>query len=155
MEYQRPTRAGAKSAYDRQVSKKGRELLLWLLRQQRQMEQGTPEERQELQNEGIPWQASAAASALDVMTPSVTRTLAALERRRLVFCWATGQGKGRRVSHVKLTWAAEERAQEEERMGMSIFQSTRKHAREWRERQERLENPAPVDEPWGQDFDDS
>ncbi|MHA0044385.1 hypothetical protein [Deinococcus sp. PEB2-63] len=121
------------------------------------MEVGTPAERVELRNQGIPWQASAAATELGLLVPSVIRTLSSLEQRRLIFCWATGEGKGRRVSHVKLTWAAEERACEQETMGMSIFQSTRRQAREWREQQEqRYQEPEDLglnEDGWGDDDD--
>lgn len=133
----RPSRAGAKSAYDRQVSRQGRQLLAWLVKQQQQLT--SPEARLELSNQGIPWRASEAATALDALVPSITRTLSGLERRRLIFCWATGEGKGRRVSHVKLTWAAEELAAQEEKMGMSIHQAARQSARAFRERMEWIE----------------
>lgn len=101
-----------------------------LRQQQRAMT--SPEERLELQNQGIPWRPAEAATALEVLLPSVTRTLAALERRRLVFCWATGEGRGRRVSHIKLTWAAEACAEAQERWGMSAYQRERKVAENWR-----------------------
>jgi len=137
---QRPNRAGAKSAYDRQVSRRGRQLLLWLVRQQQAMT--SPAERVELHNQGIPWRLAEAAGALSVLPASVARTVARLEERRLVFCWATGEGRGRRVSHVKLTWAAEALAAAEEDWGMSPQQRGRELGEKHRKRMEEEEREA-------------
>lgn len=103
--------------------------------------------RLELANQGIPWRPAEAAEALELLPPSVARTLAALEARRLVFCWATGEGRGRRVSHIKLTHAAERLADEQERYGMSQQQRSRQHAAEYRARREAAEL-AEMEERW-------
>lgn len=138
--HQRPNRAGSNSAYDRQVSRRGRQLLLWLVRQQQAMT--SPAEQLELHNQGIPWRPAEAAAALGVLPASVARTVARLEGRRLVFCWATGEGRGRRVSHVKLTWAAEKLASYEDRYEMSPQQLGRKRSEEHRKRMEDEERTA-------------
>jgi hypothetical protein len=76
-------------------------MLAVLLLTERAMLEGTAAQRQTAHNRGVPWVAAAMVEALGSDTAS--STLANLEGRRLVCCLAEGSGRGRRVSHVKLS----------------------------------------------------
>lgn len=93
---------GAKRATaEGQLSARGRHMLAVLLLTERAMLEGTAAQQRTARNKGVPWDAAAMVEALGSDTAS--STLANLEGRRLVCCWAEGSGRGRRVSHVKLS----------------------------------------------------
>ncbi|MGM9319469.1 hypothetical protein [Deinococcus aquaticus] len=132
----RPTRFGKKSAYDRQVSSNGRRLLVWLVQEKETMTSDA--QRLELQNCGIPWHLGDAAAELGIAPPSLARTLSLMEKRCLVFCWANGQKTGRRISHIKLTVAAERLAAYERQWGRSPDQMAREASKNFRRDREEL-----------------
>jgi predicted ArsR family transcriptional regulator len=89
---------------------------------------GTVEDQLTLQNNGIPWDPQKAAEALGVLPASAKRTLTALERRKLICCWGTGTGRGRRISHVKMSAQADQIATWQLGSGMSEAQFARRVA---------------------------
>jgi hypothetical protein len=117
---------GARAAANAQLSENARKLLRWLLMERDVMERGNPEEQLEVRNKGIPWDASKAAEKLGVLTASATRTLTGLEGREIICCWATGEGRGRRISHVKLSAQAIQVAAFQADFGMSQAQWKRR-----------------------------
>jgi hypothetical protein len=131
-----PTRGRA--APDKQLSKLARFLLVWLLSEETALS-SSPAGKLDLKNRGIPWDLSKAAAELGVATASAARTLAALEDRRLIACWATGESRGRRISHIKLSATAIEVATFQRDYGKSASQAARQNAsayRNWLEEKE-------------------
>lgn len=126
-----------------QLSKQGRELLALLWRLEGEM-QKTPGGSASLKNAGIRWRPAIVAEMLKVRPESLSRTLTSLERRELVFCLASGEGRGRRIITVKLTDQARAVAEHQVRYGMSHDQLKREvkriisQQREERARQSRL-----------------
>lgn len=94
-----------------------------LLTTERAMLAGTPEQRRTCNNKGVPWDAAAMAEAIG--SKSVSATLSNLEERRMVWCLAEGEGRGRRVSHVKLGHEAVTTAQHWEQYRQSEQQRQR------------------------------
>lgn len=80
----------------------------------------------EAKNRGVPWAAGETAKALGKSVQSVSASLSSLEKLRLIWCLAEGTGKGRRVSHVKLSAEAVEVARVQIEYGMSADQLRRK-----------------------------
>lgn len=129
---------GARASAGAQLSAEGRKLLVWLMLEELKLQFGTPEEKVAVQNTGIPWNLTAAAQALDVLPASAKRTLSGLERRRIICCWATGEGRGRRISHIKLSAQADEIARHQHDHGMSAAQFARMRTR-WYIHQQQVE----------------
>ena len=117
---------GARASAGAQLSEEGRKLLVWLMLEELRLFSGTPDEKLAVQNTGVPWNLAAAAEALKVSPASAKRTLSGLERRRIICCWATGERRGRRISHIKLSAQADEIARHQHDHGMSAAQFTRK-----------------------------
>lgn len=117
---------GARASAGAQLSEEGRKLLVWLMFEELRLSSGTPEEKLAVRNTGVPWNLAAAAEALKVLPASAKRTLSGLERRQIICCWATGEGRGRRISHIKLSAQANEIARHQHDHGMSAAQFTRK-----------------------------
>ena len=129
---------GARASAGAQLSEEGRKLLVWLMLGELRLSFGTPEEKLAVRNTGVPWNLAAAAQALEVLPASAKRTLSGLERRRIICCWATGEGRGRRISHIKLSAQADEIAKHQHDRGMSAAQFTRM-TRRWQAEQQRIE----------------
>jgi hypothetical protein len=107
-------------------------MLTVLLVTERAMLAGTPGQRIAARNQGVPWVPIAMGEVLGSGTAS--STLSNLETRRLVCCLATGEGRGRRVSHVKLSAHAVEVAEHWEQYRQSKEQRRRwlsKLGRDW------------------------
>lgn len=98
-------------------------MLAVLLAAEKALAQGTPAQRECLQNRGIPWKAEVMAEVLGGSNASAF--LANLEARRLVCCLAKGSGRGRRVSHVKLSAQAVAEAEHWARYAQSPEQRRR------------------------------
>lgn len=98
-------------------------MLMILLTTQRALLTGTPAQQRVCKNRGIPWNATAMAEAIG--SKSVSTTLSNLEERLMVFCLAEGEGRGRRVSHVKLSHEAIAAAQHWEQYRQSEEQRQR------------------------------
>ena len=128
----KPNRAGAKSAHDRQLSRMGRLLLVWLLNEEARL-LASPESRLTTQNQGIPWDLTKAATGIGSAPQSASRTLRRLEERRLVACWATGEGTGRKIFHIKLSAPAVTVAEFQRDHGKSAAQAGRDNGRKYRE----------------------
>ena len=99
------------------LSQSQRQLLAWLLIEDERRREGNPEERLELLNMGIPWHIHDFAAWAGVHTSAASRTLRQLEELELLACWATGQGRNRRVQHIKLSGAARRAAEVERKLG--------------------------------------
>ena len=125
-----PTRGRA--AADKQLSKLARLLLVWLLSEEGRL-LASPESRRSTQNRGIPWDLASAAAELGVLHQSASRTLRRLEERRLVACWADGEGTGRKISHIKLSATAVAVATFQRDYGKSVAQVVRDNGRKYRE----------------------
>ena len=119
-----------------------RKLLLALFQEEQCMRTGTPDQRLEVANEGIPWDLRAMSTRIGALPASTSRTLGLLEDRRLICCWAKGSANNRRVQYIKLSAQAIEVAQAEQRHpGMTQAQHERRSLREYLdERDERDEN---------------
>lgn len=132
---------GLRKSATAQLGPVARRLLLALLLEERRMRTGTPAQAQALANEGIPWNLSTMAAAVDALPTSTSRTLGLLEARRLICCWAKGSGNNRRVQHVKLSAQAVEVAEAEERHpGMTQTQYRKQMLRRYLDERDYLED---------------
>lgn len=129
----RPKGAVRRSAIG-QLSKLARELLLYL-RQEEQMGHSM--------KLGIPWKLKEYADFLVVHPSALSRTLTNLETRGLVWCLNTGEGRGRRVSHVRLSAQARLVAEIEGTYHMSLHQLQRASKKARDEARETAQNAAP------------
>lgn len=114
-------------------------MLAVLLITERAMLAGTAAQRETARNRGVPWLAAAMVEALGSDTAS--STLANLEERYLVMCLATGTGRGRRVSHVKLSAQAREIAEFWERHRQSKEQRGRWAGKIYKEIDQLIDEP--------------
>lgn len=118
---------GLRKSATAQLGPVARRLLRVLLDIEEKMRVGELDQRLEIANEGIPWNLASVSAAVDALPASTSRALGLLEDRRLVCCWGRGEGRNRRISHVKLSAQAVEVAQAERRHpGISEAQHRRR-----------------------------
>lgn len=86
---------------------------------------GDEQQQLEARNLGVPWSAGDMAALWGKHTQTISRALSNMEERRLVCCFATGKGTGRRVLHVKLSAEAVAVAAHQLEHGQSAYQRRR------------------------------
>ena len=138
---------GPRKSASAQLSAKQRALLAFFLQVETELLSGPHAE--ETRNMGVPWDAALYAELLRVKVPSVSRMLGNLEERRLIACWATGSGRGRRIHSVKLSAEAVKVAQLQSLHGKSAPQLRREQTAAYTAAQRELMERFRVTGQWG------
>lgn len=112
-----------------QLSELQRNILMRLRQMELDMLGGDEGQHLEARNMGVPWSAGDMAKLFCKQPQAISRALSNLEDRRLVCCFATGVGNGRRVLHVKLSAEAVAVADHQLEYGMSEYQRKREISR--------------------------
>ena len=119
------------------------QFLVMLLEAERQLSNGTLEEREVLANKGVPWEAQKTAAILGISSAGLSHMREALTKNQILHCVAEGWGRGRRISHVRLAGRGLEEAKCFEAHQMSTYAWGRECMRQWSERDDEAASSEP------------